>query len=331
MGTLTDRPVEVRVAEPSDRRAVLELLGPTLGWSSDDEFDAFYAWKHEQNPFGPSPSWVAVDDGNVVGLRIFLRWEHVALRGEVLRTVRAVDTATSPSHQGRGIFHGLTLQALDDLRAQRVAFVFNTPNDKSRPGYLKMGWTQVGRLEASVRVASPKSLVRMGRARVPADLWSFPATAGHAATDVLAASSLPDLLNSLAQPSGLTTHRTPTYLRWRYGFAPLAYRAITLEDDVRGGVAIFRLRRRGPALECGLCEVLAPAGDRGAHRALVRSVVRQCRADYVVRLGGPAVDSRGFVHAPGQGPTLTWRPLRTDAPGARLEDWTLTLGDIELF
>jgi GNAT superfamily N-acetyltransferase len=331
MGTLTDRPVEVRVAEPSDRRAVLELLGPTLGWSSDDQFDAFYAWKHEQNPFGRSPSWVAVDDGQLVGFRAFLRWEHLASGGEPLRCVRAVDTATRPSHQGRGIFRRLTLQALDDLRAQRVAFVFNTPNDNSRPGYLKMGWNQVGGLAASVRITSPGSLVRVARARVPADVWSVQSSAGLPATEALTAPGLADLLDSLAHQSGLSTHRTPAYLRWRYGFAPLAYRAITLDDDVRGGVAIFRLRGRGPALECGLCEVLAPAGDRAVHRALVRSVVRQCRADYVIRLGGPAVDRDGFVHAPKQGPILTWRPLEDGLPGGRLDDWALALGDVELF
>ena len=36
--------------------------------------------------------------------------------------------------------------------------MFNTPNDKSRPGYLKMGWHQVGRPPSSVRVRSPLGL-----------------------------------------------------------------------------------------------------------------------------------------------------------------------------
>jgi GNAT superfamily N-acetyltransferase len=323
--------IHVRIAEPADRGAVLDLLEPTLGWSSDDSFGAFYAWKHEQNPFGPSPSWVAVDGGEVVGLRIFLRWEHVTPGGEVLRSVRAVDTATRPSHQGRGIFRRMTLHALDDLRAEGVAFVFNTPNDSSRPGYLKMGWTQVGHLAASVRLTSPASPWRMARARVPADIWSVPSTAGRPATEVLAAPGLPDLLASVARPAGLRTHRTPAFLRWRYSFGPLAYRAVTLGDDVRDGVAIFRVRRRGPAVECALCDVLAPAGEPGANRALVRSTARASGADYVIRLGGPAVGRDGFVRAPQRGPILTWRPLGDGAPGGRVDDWALALGDIELF
>jgi GNAT superfamily N-acetyltransferase len=331
MAALTDRSIEVRAAGPADRPTVLALLSASLGWSVDDHFDAFFSWKHEQNPFGRSPGWVAVDDGEVVGFRTFLRWEHRAPGGEVLRAVRAVDTATHPGHQGRGIFRRLTLQALDDLRADGVAFVFNTPNDKSRPGYLKMGWRQVGRLGATVRVASPASLVRMARARVPADHWSAPADGGRPAADVLADSGMAELLRSAAGRPGVCTHRTPAYLRWRYGFSPLAYRVVTLDDDVQSGVAVFRLRRRGPALECALCEVLVPEGDPAARRHLVRSVVRHCGADYVIQVGGRALDRSGFFRAVWQGPVLTWYPLAAGAPGGHLDDWALALGDIELF
>jgi GNAT superfamily N-acetyltransferase len=330
MATVTERPIDVRAAEPGNRAAVLELLRASLGLTSE-HVDAFFTWKHEANPFGRSPAWVAVDDGQVVGFRTFLRWEHRTSAGQVLPTVRAVDTATRPTHQGRGIFRRLTLQALDDLRDQGVAFVFNTPNDKSRSGYLKMGWSLVGRPATAVRVGSPVSLARMVRARVPADTWSEPTSGGLPAADVLADPGLSELLGSLSEPLGLRTNRTAAYLRWRYGFAPLAYRAVTLDDDVRAGVAVFRVRRRGPARECALCDVLAPAGKPGAHRALLRSVARHCRADYVIRLGGAPFDRNGFVRAPRQGPVLTWYPLRPDVPGHRRDDWALSLGDVELF
>jgi GNAT superfamily N-acetyltransferase len=327
----TTAPIQVRPARPSDRVAVLELLVASLGWESDHRYEAFFDWKHEQNPFGRSPSWVALDDGAVVGFRTFMRWVHRAPWGELLPAVRAVDTATRPSHQGRGIFRQLTLQALDDLRAEGVGFVFNTPNDQSRPGYLKMGWVPVGRLPATVRVSSLAAAARLPRARVPAELWSTPAPAGRSAPEVLADPRLDDLLASAPPAVGLATHRTADYLRWRYGFAPLAYGAITLDDDLRCGVAGFRLRRRGPALECALCDVIAPAGDRAVPRELARRVARACSADYVIRIGGPAVDRSGFVRFPRQGPMLTWRPLANDPPGGRLDDWALTLGDVELF
>ena len=57
------------------------------------------------------------------------------------RAVRAVDTITAPEARGRGVFTRFTLAILSNeiTRDDDVSFVFNTPNDQSRPGYLKMG------------------------------------------------------------------------------------------------------------------------------------------------------------------------------------------------
>jgi GNAT superfamily N-acetyltransferase len=326
-----DPALEVRTAAPGDRPEVMALLSASLGWLPDAQLEDFFDWKHEQNPFGASPGWVAVDGERIVGYRTFLRWEYQQGRGGTIRAVRAVDTATHPDHQGRGIFRRLTMAALDDLRDEGVRFVFNTPNSQSRPGYLKMGWTQVGRLPASVRPRSIGSLVRMAGSRVPAERWSTATDAGRPAPDALAEPDLGALLESLAPDPELHTRRTVEYLRWRYGFGPLAYRVVTLGASVADGLAVFRLRRRGPALECALTDVLVPAGERAATRALLRAVVKVSGADYVIRIGGPVVGAGGFVRLPRQGPILTWRGLDGSGTGAALPDWRLTLGDVELF
>jgi GNAT superfamily N-acetyltransferase len=331
MSAATDTPIEVRRAVPADRRAVLGLLAASLGWSADDQFDAFFTWKHDANPFGSSPAWVAVADQQVVGFRTFLRWEFIGAQGEVRRAVRAVDTATHPDFQGRGIFRRLTLEAVDGLVADRVDFVFNTPNAQSRPGYLKMGWSELGRLPTAVRLASPASLTRVAHARVPAGRWSTESSAGRSASDVLSDPRLADLLASTEPNDRLRTNRTVEFMRWRYGFGRLAYRAMTLSDDLADGVALFRLRQRGAALECALCDVVVPAGGVASRRALVKAVVRTSGADYTIRLGRRVVDRLGFVRLPRQGPTLLWRPLTENLDAADLDRWDLVLGDIELF
>lgn len=332
MAAQTDTPIEIRRSESADRAAVLELLSASLGWLPDDQFDDFFDWKHEQNPFGRSPGWVAVADDAIVGFRTLLRWEYQRTGSGVSRAVRAVDTATHPDFQGHGIFRRLTLHAIDDLAADGVDFIFNTPNEKSRPGYLKMGWTEVGTLTTSVRLTSPASVVPMIRSRVPADRWSTSTEVGRPAPEVLADAKLADLLAAIGPTDRLRTRRTPEFLRWRYGFPALAYRAVTLSDDVTEGVALFRLRRRGPALECALCDVVVPDdGAAMATRSLVRSVIRSSGADYVIKLGGPPIDRLGFVRLPGQGPTLTWRPLQGSVEGGASDHWALSLGDIELF
>ncbi len=93
---------------------------------------------------------------------------------------------------------------------------------------------------------------------------------------------------------------------------------------------MWRVRRRGEAREAALCELLVPDGDRSARHRLERVVVRDARADYAIRLGGPPLDPAGFVRLPGQGPVLTHRALGRDE-GASLGSWDLALGDVELF
>jgi GNAT superfamily N-acetyltransferase len=326
----TETAISSRAATDDDRPDVLELLAASLGWDLASGLADYFDWKHLANPFGRSPAWVALDGERIVGFRTFLRWEFEGPDGSLQRAVRAVDTATHPEYQGRGIFRLLTLAAVDQMTVEHVNFVFNTPNDKSRPGYLKMGWHQVGRPAASVRVRSPQGLVRMLASRVPADRWPLPGGPGSPAVEVLGDARVDSLLAALAPPTGLRTRRTRDYLTWRYGFAPLGYRALTAGADPAEGVAVFRVRRRGKAAEAALCEVLVPGGSTGAARHLGRAVARATGADYVVRLGR-ATPAGGFLPLPRQGPILTWRALDMNAVSApTLDDWELSLGDVEL-
>jgi GNAT superfamily N-acetyltransferase len=328
--TTTAESFHIRAAEPRDRVVLLQLLSASLLWVPDALFDRFFSWKHEEGPFGRSPAWVAVDGDRIAGFRTFLRWEFEHPDGWVRRAVRAVDTATHPDYQGRGIFRALTLHALDQLRADGVDFVFNTPNAQSLPGYLKMGWAQVGRLPTAVRPTGVGPLARMLRSRVPAERWSISASAGAPAREALADERVTTLLRSLPAPRGLRTRRSPAYLRWRYGFEPLDYRVIAVNDDPAEGLSVFRVRRRGAATEATLCEVLVPPGASDSARQLQRAVVRSAGVDYAIRLGGPLLNGAGFLRFPRQGPMLTWRAIADGAALPARSQWDLALGDIEL-
>ncbi|MEO6468370.1 MAG: GNAT family N-acetyltransferase [Acidimicrobiia bacterium] len=317
-----------RRADDSDRAAILDVLRISLGREVDDRYEALFAWKHLENAFGPSPAWIAWDGDRIAGFRTLMRWEFLA-DDRVVRAVRAVDTATHPDYQGRGIFTRLTLHALDELAAEGVEFVFNTPNDQSRPGYLKMGWHEVGTLPTVVRPTRWSRVTRIAKARVPAERWSTPSTAGEAAADVLAdAPAIDALLARRARSADLTTNVTGDYLRWRFGTPLLGYRAIPAASGVRDGLAIFRIRARGSAREAALVALLTPAGDRKAAAGLVKELVRVADADYVLGLGGPPVWPGGMVRLPRIGPMLTCRPIGDGVAPTR---WNLTLGDIELF
>lgn len=309
---------------------MISLCRESLGWRPEDPSERFFAWKHDENPFGPSPAWVAQDaDGRLAGVRVFMRWGFVEGTRRY-RAVRAVDTATRPDLQGRGIFRRLTTGALPDLVDDGVDHVFNTPNDQSRPGYLKMGWQEVGRVPVAMRPRGVVAALAMRGARTAANKWSEPTEVGLAAVDFFADDDqVAALLGawSAGRP-GRRTDRSVEYLRWRYSFPELHYRVVPLGERVVDGAVVFRLRRRGTALEAAICEVLAPSS--GSARAAVGWLLRRSGADYALRCDDGGSWRAGFVGVPGFGPVLTWRPL-ADSSVPTMDHLDLSLGDVELF
>jgi hypothetical protein len=282
---------------------------------------------------------VAEADEQVVGLRAFMRWEFVA-EGRRFRAVRAVDTATHPDYQGRGIFSALTRQAIEALRLQ-TDFVFNTPNQKSLPGYLKMGWGVVGRVPVSVRVRRPVHFARHAmswRRELASD--APPGARARTAAEVLSLPRLEDLLASAEPYEGISTVRDAAYLRWRYASAPLLdYRAVVEPGrDVPAALAIFRVRPRGSLVEATVSEVIARRGDAAAARRVLARVARASGADHLTcsfprrSVAMSAARCAGFVRVPG-GVTLVVNPLghRLEPDPHALRSWATSAGDLEVF
>jgi GNAT superfamily N-acetyltransferase len=319
--------VSTRRATHADLPAVIDVARAALGWSDSDA--AFLRWKHLGNPYGESPMWLAEADGRIVGFRAFLRWRFRRADGTTVRAVRAVDTATVPEHQGRGIFTRLTLGALDELREDGVDLVFNTPNTNSLPGYLKMGWQEVGRLPVVVRPNRLRFPVTVLTARRAAGRDALPSPVGEPAEVAFAdRDALESLLATVPLRYGLATDRTPELYAWRYGNPRLGYRVVHT-GSMADGCAVFRLRRRGRAVEAVVCDVLAPRADVLRSRELVAAVACERGADYLIRLGCDGVAAGGFAAVPRMGPLLTCRTLDGTPPPLE-SDWRLSMGDVEL-
>ena len=313
----------VRRASPADEQAAVALCAEVLGHGEGDGFAELFHWKHRENPFGPSPMWVAVDAGRVVAVRVFMRWQFQR-DGRSVPAVRAVDTATHPDYQGKGLFTTLTLQGLAEIAQEGVELVFNTPNDKSRPGYLKMGWQEVGRLAPVAAVTGPFALGRVLRSRVPAQLWPDPLSVGVPVQEWLAAGGLDAALALAPRPAhgALSTQVTDEFVRWRFGSTVQPCRVIA---DRTAAVVVER-RRRGEMSEL-VC--LLGLGPQRAVDRLLRRTMHETKADVVLRLGAASLRS-GFVRLPQVGPRLACRMLRPD-PVPALAEWSLQLGDVVLF
>jgi hypothetical protein len=172
----------------------------------------------------------------------------------------------------------------------------------------------------------------MVRSREPADRWSEPNDVGVPASQFLGAERgvTGALIASQPKSRGMQTVRSPEYLVWRYGAEFLGYRVLPAVQGAERGVVIFRVRRRGAARELVLDELLVPEGDTRLANAMVKTLVANADADYIIRIDNRPVSAAGFFRLPRQGPILTWRAV-CDARPPVLSDWDLTMGDVELF
>jgi GNAT superfamily N-acetyltransferase len=134
-----------QLAKPTDVDQIVALFELCLGADGGAPTAAFWNWKHNQNPGGISPVLLAWDKDKLIGIRAFMCYKFHSNEGE-MKAYRPVDTATHPEYQGKGIFSHLTLSLIEDLKKiDQKAFIFNTPNGQSKPGYIKMGWIEWGK------------------------------------------------------------------------------------------------------------------------------------------------------------------------------------------
>lgn len=254
---------DIRPARDDDTTRILQTLRASLGETPLlRRTPELWAWKHAENPFGASIVLVAEAEDRIAGVRAMMRWNLITRAQKTLNCLRPVDTATHPDFMRRGIFKELTEAALDIARDTDVDLVFNTPNKTSRPGYLKMGWSEVESLGVLVRP-------RFGSA--------FKPTAGQltslsAVAPTITRTSEVSLETKDRPPLGLRTPRTEDYLQWRFQGHPTAEYGWVQQDEAGGLVA--RAGNRHGRTELVISDLLGAPGPgvirRAAHKAHVR-------------------------------------------------------------
>ncbi len=331
MGRRPTAPLVLRRAADDEFDEVVAVCAQALQWDADRPNDAFFRWKHHDNAFGVSPIWVAVNpqDDRIVGVRTMMRW-RLANAERTFEMVRAVDTATLPEFQGMGIFSKLTMLAVDELTGDRVDAVFNTPNAKSRPGYLKMGWHEVGKLTASMRPVSLRGVTELRRANAAADKWGESCSTGISPTDAFGDD---DAVTRALEPrrnrDRLATAFTASSLRWRFGLPSLNYRVFPVADGRHDGFIVFRVRQRGPLRELDINEVVGAPHPLRVARAIGK-IACDTDADLVLSTPSVAGSTRGLIPIRTLGPLLTWRTLANRAVPT-IKDLALSMSTVELF
>ncbi|MGZ5190016.1 MAG: GNAT family N-acetyltransferase [Flavisolibacter sp.] len=331
--------MQLRSATPEDRPAIVELLRKSLGESSIPKSELLWQWKHEKNPFGPSHILLAEEKNTLLGLRAFLQWEW-SWKGKIYKSIRAVDTATHPDHQGKGIFKKLTLQQIELSKQRGVSFVFNTPNDQSKPGYLKMGWIELGKLPLKLKLLRPLSLAysrifkekssKVENQQPSHDNW---------------APAILNLVNDLSGKSDqLSTRLSPEYISWRYEKNPLFnYNYFT---DSKTFLIISRIKSHSFAQELRIVEIIllnSLADHKKTNAEIRKQVLQFCKSNTIdfISISGleyllhkDCLKWMGLIPIRALGPDITLRDLNMNDKFPELlnmNNWAYSLGDLELF
>lgn len=312
--------VQVRLATEDDTDQILDVCGAALGWS-DPEFDRrLFSWKHFDNTFGRSMILVAEGESGLLAVRPFMRWRFREA-DTTIEAARAVDTATLPAAQGRGLFTALTTAGLEELEEQGVGFVFNTPNDKSLPGYVKMGWIESGQIPFGFGLRAPARLPRIVRSRTAAEKRSIVTNElGLGVAEGLSSIHFEATDAGTSTSSGRRTAHGLDSLLWRYAAGPITYRWVPTGESTG---CVVRLRRRGKSRELVVAHTI---GDRTSPeaRAAIRQAMRTVDADYCLAAAGFS----GTFKSSRIGPILALRKVSVvPQPGGF--DWEP--GDVELF
>lgn len=310
----------IREAAKEDLPGILRVLKESLGENSSKKTEAVWNYKHVLNPFGSSLVLLAEEDNEIVGVRAFMRWKWQNEQ-KSFSAFRAVDTATHPKHQGKGIFKALTQKALELGIKGNNDFVFNTPNEQSRPGYLKMGWRKISKIEIDIYFGNP--------------LYFFDSVLENTSQINYTQEKFDDFLdiyNKNQKKKFISTYKTIDYLIWRYENNPMQKYCVIAEDNYY--LAVY-LKIRGNLKELRISEQLFidESGKKASNRK-VRELGREFGAHIITV--APSDNKIKLLKFNGKfGPFLTIKKLGIDSSDfnelKRLSSWDYSLGDLELF
>lgn len=326
-------------ATESDLTAIIALLRNSLGENLIPKSEGYWRWKHIENPFGESPVLVCqAEGGGIVGVRAFMQWTWVK-DGKEYRALRAVDTATHPDYQGKGIFKRLTLDLVKQCAAEKFDFIFNTPNASSRPGYLKMGWRVLGRLKVRISPSLTMISASIGQRKNSIEKLQLP----HNSTDLFFENR--EQVEQLIAANNLTTTRhlktsfSFNYLKWRYNQVPIEkYYCINNRNEENTICIFFRTKSTKYGMEGRITDILVDR-SRLSEQTFMKGIKQlKTYVDFVSvvdndPLIGKMLSKSYFLPQLPIGPIITIRDLTSEDSSFLLNFnvWKPTLGDLELF
>jgi len=314
----------IREANFDDSNEIVSLLKSTLGDSLLPKTVDYWKWKHYDNPFGISKIIVASFDSEIIGVRAFLKWKWQN-NCTTINAIRAVDTATATQFQNQGIFKKLTLFALAQCKLEGIDLVFNTPNNISKPGYLKMGWEEIGRMPIQIKPCFHLPS-KFNEALIDNIYSEFPVN--DFATDF---SKNIEFFNDSEK---FNTVFSEKYYKWRYIDCP------TVEYGFEGSVdkyfIFFRLKKIDNFIELRICDFWIK-NEKGLEKSFLDALtqlIKKIRPLFISFAADFRINFKnGLWFNPNKGPITTVRKLSSEGIEDFLyfKNWQPSIGSMELF
>ena len=117
-----------------------------------DKSPDFVEWEYYSSPYGPVETWIADDNGEIVGQYSLQRYDCYFF-GTVTRASLCFDVATHPDYRLQGMFTQLGVHSLREEGESNVAFTVGFPwvGGIAIPGHMNVGWTKLGELSIYAR------------------------------------------------------------------------------------------------------------------------------------------------------------------------------------
>jgi hypothetical protein len=283
-----------------DKSIIIDALFRNLTPASDERR---FNWLYLQNPKGPAQAWLAVDDGNIVGVSAAFARDIQADGAQKTGWVLG-DFCVAEKYRSLGPALQLQRATLDAVKESRQAkFCYDFPSRSLMAIYRRLGIEPTGkmvRLARPIRVdrkleqltgstALAKSAGWIGNLFLQAADLTMAGSKGYklAIHEGECGSEFTELC-ARQRKQGITLARSAAYLNWRYVRHPLtSYRILTaLRESVLEGYLIFSC-----AGEDAYIAEWCVGSDSEVVATLISDLVRRLRSDRIMTLSAFLMES----------------------------------------
>lgn len=135
--------MELRIWEygKDDDKITSFLTSAALAHNIQQKTEEWFRWKFERSPYGKTILACAFD-GDIVAGCVAMGFGKMTYGNADIKCALSYETFVHPKYQGCHIFTKLTKLAEEECKNQGVKLLYNFPNSKSLPGFIKRGWNK---------------------------------------------------------------------------------------------------------------------------------------------------------------------------------------------